>query len=100
MLVMDNASFHRSERVRQMCDAAGVKLLYLPPYSPDLNPVEEWFSQLKGTVKRDFLIYEKNPDQGFKAFLERCVDMVREDKKSARGHFRHAGWTVEEPEGE
>jgi transposase len=34
VLIMDNASFHRGERVQQMCDAAGVKLLYLPPYSP------------------------------------------------------------------
>jgi transposase len=44
ILVMDNASFHRSERIKQMCDAAGVKLLYLPPYSPRLNPIEEFFA--------------------------------------------------------
>jgi hypothetical protein len=44
VLVMDNASFHRSERVAQLCQDAGVKLVYLPPYSPDLNPIEEYFS--------------------------------------------------------
>lgn len=37
VLIMDNASFHHSERVAQLCSAAGVKLLYLPPYSPDLH---------------------------------------------------------------
>jgi DDE superfamily endonuclease/Winged helix-turn helix len=36
VLIMDNASFHRSERIKQMCADAGVILVYLPPYSPDL----------------------------------------------------------------
>jgi transposase len=44
VLVMDNASFHRSERVQQMCDATGVKLLYLPPCSPDLHPDQGFWS--------------------------------------------------------
>jgi transposase len=100
VLVMDNASFHRSERVQQMCDAAGVKLLYLPPYSPDLNPVEEYFAEFKGFVKKNWSKYEKNPDQEFGEFLQWCMDMVGGNQKSARGHFRHAGWNIEEPEGE
>jgi len=41
VLIMDNASFHRGLKIQQICDAAGVKLLYLPPYSPDFNPVKE-----------------------------------------------------------
>ena len=45
VLVMDNASFHHLERIQQMCDDAGVVLLYLLPYSPDLNPIEEFFEQ-------------------------------------------------------
>jgi hypothetical protein len=40
VLVMDNASFHYSDRIEQMCSEAGVTLVYLPPYSPDLNPIE------------------------------------------------------------
>jgi transposase len=47
VVVMDNASFHHSERISQMCADAGVKLVYLPPYSPDLNPIEEFFAELK-----------------------------------------------------
>lgn len=38
VLVMGNASFHHSERIRQLCSDAGVKLVYLPLYSPDLDP--------------------------------------------------------------
>ena len=100
MLVMDNASFHRSERIQQMCDAAGVKLLYLPPYSPDLNPVEEYFAELKAFVKKNWSQYEKNPDQDFSEFLQWCMDIVGGNQTSARGHFRHAGWTIKEPERE
>lgn len=40
VIIMENASFHRTEWVKQMCLSAGVKLLYLPPYSPDLNPIK------------------------------------------------------------
>jgi len=66
---MNNASFHHSEKIAQMCADAGVKLLYLPPYSPDLNPIEEFFAELKGFIKRSWSFYEENPDQGFDTFL-------------------------------
>src|SRR5271156_5765171 len=98
VLVMDNASFHRSERIKQMCHAAGVKLLYLTPELPDLNPIEEFFAELKAFIKKSWTVYEENPKQGFGAFLKWCVDMVGGKEKSARSHFRHAGWTIEEPE--
>ncbi len=44
---MDNPSSHRGPRVRQMIEAAGASLLYLPPYSPDFNPIENAFAKLK-----------------------------------------------------
>jgi transposase len=47
VLIMDNASFHRSDKIQQMCDDAGVVLLYLPPYSYDFNPIEGMFGELK-----------------------------------------------------
>jgi hypothetical protein len=47
VLIMDNASFHHSGRIKALCANAGVKLLYLPPYSPDFNPIEEFFAELK-----------------------------------------------------
>ena len=97
VIVMDNASFHRTESIKQMCSAAGVKLVYLPPYSPDLNPIEEFFAELKAFIKRRWLSYAQSPDQGFNTFLEWCVDVVGAREKSAQGHFRHAGWSIEKP---
>jgi transposase len=52
-----------------MCADAGVKLVYLPPYSLDLNPIEEFFTELKAFIKRNWQIYEANPSQGFEHFL-------------------------------
>lgn len=43
VLITDNVSFHLSGRIEHMCRENGVKLVYLPPYSPDLNPIEEFF---------------------------------------------------------
>ncbi|THC88362.1 hypothetical protein EYZ11_012193 [Aspergillus tanneri] len=96
VLIMDNASFHHTERLEQMCSDAGVKLMYLPPYSPDLNPIEEMFAELKAFIKRNWKVYEEDPEQGFDAFLEWCIDVVGARTQSAEGHFRHAGSTVEE----
>lgn len=97
VLVMDNASFHRTARLQRLCSEAGVKLVYLPPYSPDLNPIEEMFAELKAFIKRKWSIYENDPDQGFDTFLDWCVGMVGSKKESAEGHFRHAGIEVEDP---
>ena len=52
-LVMDNASIHHTARIKQMCRNVGVKLVYLPLYSPDLNPIEEFFAELKAFIKRN-----------------------------------------------
>lgn len=96
VLVMDNASFHRGERVEQLCRDAGVKLLYLPPYSPDLNPIEEFFAELKAFIKKQWHEFENSPHEEFGAYLEWCVSVVGGREESARGHFRHAGVTIEE----
>lgn len=87
---MDN-SFHRSDRIEKMCADAGVKLVYLPPYSPDLNPIEAFFSELKAFIKRNWLRYEENPERGFETFLEWSIEVVGSRAQSAVGHFRHAG---------
>jgi transposase len=96
VLVMDNASIHHTERIKQMCRAAGVKLVYLPPYSPDFNPIEEFFAELKAFIKLNWRNYEEHSRQGFDNFLRWCINVVGKKKESARGHFRHAGIKVEE----
>lgn len=96
VLIMDNASFHHSERIEQMCLDKGVILVYLPPYSPDLNPIEEFFVELKAFIRRHWQSYADDPDQGFDSFLEWCVGKVGVKEQSARGHFRNAGLGIEE----
>jgi len=54
---MDNASFHKSSEVQRLIESVGCKLIYLPPYSPDLNPIEKFWSVLKKWFKQK--IYEK-----------------------------------------
>jgi transposase len=52
VVVMDNLTAHKGERVRDLIEGRDCQLLYLPPYSPDFNPIEEAFAKLKGLVRR------------------------------------------------
>jgi len=52
IVVMDNLSAHKVDGVRQAIEATGAILLYLPPYSPDLNPIEQAFSKLKTLLRK------------------------------------------------
>jgi transposase len=79
-----------------MCEEAGVTLLYLSPYSPRFNPIEEFFAELKASIKKSWQVFEEAPGQGFDVFLQWCINEVGERQDSARGHFRHAGIRVEE----
>ncbi len=47
IVVMDNLSSHKGSRDRQLIEGRGCELMYLPPYSPDLNPIEQAFAKLK-----------------------------------------------------
>ena len=51
VVIMDNAAFHRSQRTRQLIEDAGCKLIFLPPYSPDLNPIEKFWANMKRWIK-------------------------------------------------
>ena len=52
IVVMDNLGSHKSGKVRQLIRNAGARLLFLPPYSPDLNPIEQVFSKLKTLLRK------------------------------------------------
>lgn len=51
LLVMDNLSSHKSEKVRRLIEARGARLVFLPPYSPDLNPIEKCWSKIKTALR-------------------------------------------------
>ena len=52
IVVMDNLSSHKGPKVRALIEAVRAKLLYLPPYSPDFNPIEKLFSKLKALLRK------------------------------------------------
>jgi len=52
VVIMDNLSSHKGPRVREMIERAGATLLYLPPYSPDFNPIENAFAKLKALLRK------------------------------------------------
>ncbi|CZS75078.1 unnamed protein product [Fusarium graminearum] len=96
VLIMDNASFHHNDELEPMCVEAGVELVYLPPYSPDFNPIEEYFAELKGFIKKPGPELSELFKKDFRAFIQACVETVGNRKESARGHFRHAGLAINE----
>jgi len=52
IVIMDNLPSHKVSGIREAIEAAGAKLLYLPPYSPDLNPIEQVFSKFKALLRK------------------------------------------------
>jgi transposase len=52
IVVLDNLAAHKGQRVEDLLEARGCELLYLPPYSPDYNPIEEAFSKIKATLRK------------------------------------------------
>lgn len=68
VLILDNASFHKSTETQKLVEAAGCKILFLPPYSPDLNPIEKYWANMKKKV-RELL----NEVQTFVEALDRAI---------------------------
>ena len=85
---MDNLSAHKSERGRTLIEAAGCEVLYLPPYSPDYNPIEEAFSKIKGILK-------KVGARSREALVEAMGWVIGAVSSSdAEGFFEHCGYTA------
>ena len=60
IVVMDNISFHKTQKVREMIEAVGCSILFLPTYSPDLNPIEHWWFKIKNEIRKvasNFIIF-------------------------------------------
>ena len=51
-VIMDNAAFHKSQKTKELVESAKRRLLYLPPYSPDFNPIEQKWEHVKSSVKK------------------------------------------------
>lgn len=88
-VVLDNLSVHRAAAVRRLIEAAGCRLLFLPPYSPDLNPIEQAWSKLKGLLRSA----GARTVEALHAALADVVDAVTPG--DAAGYFRHAGYALQ-----
>jgi transposase InsO family protein len=97
VLVMDNVGFHYSDRVRQMCADAGVKLEFTAPYTPRTDPIEEFFGEVKTYMKSQRKNYESLVERDFETYVKCCVSAVGGRQESAEGHFRNAGLYVAYP---
>jgi transposase len=86
VVVMDNLSAHKGERVRELIEERGCELLYLPPYSPDLNPIEEAFSKVKGILRKA----ESRRREALVEAIGGAISAVT--AKDARGFFEHCGY--------
>lgn len=86
---MDNASIHRSEGLQHLCNEEGVDLVFLPPYSPDMNPIEEVFHDIKAWIRRNRSVTPYFEDYG--VFLRWMLEEVNTEV-NALAHFKHCGW--------
>ena len=58
-VAMDNAAFHRSQKTKELIESVGCQLIFLPPYSPDLNPIEKFWANMKRWIKDKIIHFDK-----------------------------------------
>jgi transposase len=92
VLVLDNAKIHHSEEILKLVDQFGILLEYLPPYSPNLNPIEEAFSKIKHFLRRhqDYYTADAHDFDGILFDMLEVLDIIELD--DAAGYFTHAGY--------
>lgn len=52
VLIIDNASFHKSKKIAALIEAVGCRILFLPPYSPEFNPIEHFWAHVKNAIRK------------------------------------------------
>ena len=86
IVILDNLSCHKRSEVVESIGRAGASVRFLPPYSPDLNPIELSFSKLKGLLRSA----EKRTVEGLRQFLKKSVKAFA--PAECQGYFRRAGY--------
>jgi len=88
VVVTDNLGAHRTRRVRELIEARGCELLYLPPYSPDFNPIEEAFSKVKHILRK----IGARTKEALIGAIGRALGTV--SAQDVRGFFAHCGYCI------
>jgi transposase len=88
VVVMDNLTAHKGDRVEELIKERGCTLLFLPPYSPDLNPIEEAFSKIKSILRKA----EARTREALVEAMSTAISAVT--ATDARGFFEHCGYAT------
>jgi transposase len=86
IVIMDNLSSHKGSKVCELIEAAGASLRYLPPYSPDFNPIEKAFAKLKAHLRK---AAERTVD-GLWSAIGRCLDLFKPTE--CQNYFAASGY--------
>lgn len=89
VVIMDNLSSHKRSRTRQLIESVGATLLFLPPYSPDLNPIEMIFSKIKQLLRSLACRTRKALWNAMQSVLDQVT------ANDAINCFRHCGYTLQ-----
>ena len=87
IVIMDNLASHKVRGVREAIEAVGAELLYLPPYSPDLNPIENLFAKIKSFLRA---CAERNVDALWESIGKAIKTISQRDCQNC---FQHAGYS-------
>ncbi len=100
VLVMDNLSVHKTKRVREAIEKIGVRILFLPPYSPDFNPIEKAFAKLKALLRAaekrtvpDLIeeitnIFDSISSEECKAYFRCCINQMKKVRREYLAKLR------------
>jgi transposase len=91
VVVLDNLSVHKGERVCQVIEAQGCQVLFLPAYSPDFAPIEEAFSKLKAWLRR----LEARTREALEEAIAQALEQIT--AQDAHGWFWHGGYLPQKP---
>jgi transposase len=83
IVVLDNLSVHKSKRVRELIEARGCELLFLPSYSPDFSPIEQSFSKIKEALRKA----AARTQEALEEAIGQAISLVTSE--DAHGWFRH-----------
>lgn len=88
VVIWDNLGAHRSQAVREAVEAAGARLIFLPPYSPDMNPIERCWSKIKTFLRAA----KARTREALEAAIKQALATVTES--DARAWFAHCGYAL------
>ncbi len=86
VVVLDNLSSHKNQAVRELIESAGAELWFLPPYSPDLNPIEKMWSKVKAILRK----LKARTEQALIIAIAQALDQIT--ASDAKGWFKSCGY--------